>query len=97
MNQKYILNGGRLITGIVDQHVELATDHSATKGGGWWYMDKESRSIWLYGRSIRFGSVSKELLKQVISAGKHDYPGFTWYYSKSSKREQAILNGEKLT
>jgi hypothetical protein len=97
MNQKFIINEGRLKAGVVDQHIELAEDHSTTKGGGWWYMDVEERMIWLYGHSMRFGSVSKKLLQQVIASGKHDYPGFLWYYSRSSKLEQALKTGEKLS
>jgi hypothetical protein len=96
MFQKFIINEGRLKAGVVDQHAELANDHSTTKGGGWWYMDVENRKIWLYGRSIRFGSVKKELLQQVVAAGMHDFPGFTYYYSKSSKLEQVMRNSELL-
>ena len=34
MYQKFIVNQGRLKTGLVDQHRELAQNHSTTQGGG---------------------------------------------------------------
>ena len=94
MYQKFIINGGRLITGLVDQHRELARDHSTTQGGGWWHMDEENRKIWLYGKSILFGRVSKKVLQQVIASGRHDYPGYTWYYSRGDKLKHQ--NAERL-
>ncbi|TVQ17981.1 MAG: hypothetical protein EA361_01870 [Bacteroidetes bacterium] len=96
MFQKFIINDGRLKAGLVDQHRELAEDHSTTQGGGWWYMDVESRTIWLYGKSILFGSVPKNLLQQVIASGQHDYPDCTWYFSRSSKLEHAMQKAERL-
>lgn len=93
MNQKFIINEGRLKTGVVDQHYQLATNHSTTRGGGWWYMDVENHKIWLYGRSIRFGRVSRELLQQVLASGMHDYPNFSWYFSRADKLEKALKDG----
>ena len=94
MYQKFIINEGRLKAGVVDEHIELAKDHSTTRGGGWWYMDMENRKIWLYGRSIRFGSVKSELLKEIIAAGRHDYPGYSWYFSSSRDLDHAMKKGE---
>lgn len=96
MHQKFIVNEGRLKMGVVDQHRELASDHSSTLGGGWWHMDKDSRVIWLYYRSQLFGRVSKKMLKEVIDQGKHDYPGFSFYYSPATDLASAIATGEKL-
>ncbi len=96
MYQKFIINEGRLKAGVVDEHRELAHDHSGTRGGGWWHMDVESRKIWLYGRSLLFGSVPKKLLQQVIASGHHDYPGFTFFFSRSSTLEYAMQNAELL-
>ncbi len=96
MHPKFIINEGRLKMGLVDQHRELAQDHSTTLGGGWWYMDKENKTIGLYGRSQLFGSVSKKVLQEVISSGQHDYPGYTFFYSRSSNPETAMADGEEL-
>lgn len=81
---------------MVDEHRELADDHSTTQGSGWFYIDAENRIIWLYGRSMLFGSVPKNVLRQVIATGNHDYPGFKWYFSRSSKLVYAMKMGELL-
>ena len=96
MYQKFIINEGRLKAGVVDEHRELAEDHSTTEGGGWWYMDMESRKIWLYGKSILFGTVPKNRLQEVVTHSRHDYPGFTWYFSRSSRLEHAMQKAELL-
>lgn len=96
MYQKFIINEGRLKTGLVDQHRELALDHSTTRGGGWWYMDKENYKIWLYGKSVAFGSVSLKVLQQVIKTGCHDYPDFTFYFSGAEKLADAMQKAERL-
>ncbi|MFW5663900.1 MAG: hypothetical protein ACOCYD_02570 [bacterium] len=96
MYPKFIINQGRLIIGMVNQHKELAEDHSTTQGGGWWHLDKESKSIWLYARSLLFGSVPRKVLQDVIAAGNHDYPGYTFYYSRSANLETAMAQGDKL-
>lgn len=96
MYQKFIINQGRLKIGVVDQHRELADDHSTTLGGGWWYKDDHKRTIWLYGRSQLFGNVSPLVLQQVIRNTLHDYPGYTFYYHRSSSLEIALAEGEKI-
>ena len=96
MYQKFIINEDRLISGVVDEHRQLADDHSTTEGGGWWHMDLESRKMWLYGRSILFGNVPKKRLQEVIASGRHNYPGFTWYFSRSSRLEHAMQKSELL-
>ena len=96
MYPKFIINQGRLIIGMVDQHKELADNHSTTQGGGWWHKDEESKSIWLYARSLLFGSVPRKVLQKVIASGNHDYPGYTFYYSRSSNVETAMAEGDKL-
>ncbi|MFW5708323.1 MAG: hypothetical protein ACOC12_10395 [Bacteroidota bacterium] len=96
MNKKYIINEGRLKMGLVGQHRELARDHTTTVGGGWWHRDDKQKAIWLYGRSQLFGSVSPIVLRQVIQNGMHDFPGYTFYYHRSSQLEIALAEGERL-
>lgn len=96
MYPKFIINQGRLKTGIVNQHRELARDHATTVGGGWWYRDDPKSTILLYGRSQVFGPVSRKVLQNVIGEGKHDFPGYTFYYSRSSDLQTAINEQEKL-
>ncbi len=96
MYPKFIVNEGKLKTGIVYQHRELANDHSTTVGGGWWYRDDPNSTILLYGRSQVFGPVARNVLLRVIGEGNHDFPGYTFYYSRSSDLQTALSKKEKL-
>jgi len=96
MYPKFIVSEGRLILGMVLQHRMLARNHSTTLGGGWWHIDEATQRIWLYARSQVFGPVKKEILKDVVSKGNHDYPGYTFYFSRESSLELALENCEKL-
>ncbi|MFW6351584.1 MAG: hypothetical protein ACOC2E_04295 [Bacteroidota bacterium] len=89
MHKKFIINEGRLKLDVVDQHVDIASDHTTTNGGGWWHIDEEKKIIWLYGRSMRFGSAPQNELKKIIQEGKHDYPGYTFYHSFAYEVETA--------
>lgn len=94
---KFIINNNRLLIGHVDQHRELANDHTTTRGGGWWHIDEPTKTIWLYARSQLFGYSPKHLLAQIIKAGNHDYPGYTFFYSRELYLESALNNCEKLS
>lgn len=90
MYQKFIINDGRLKMAVVDQHADIASDHSTTNGGGWWHMDTENKIIWLYGRSMRFGSAPRSELKKIIETGKHDYPGYSFFHSYAYEASEAM-------
>jgi len=89
MHKKFIINEGRLKLDVVDQHVDIASDHSTTNGGGWWHIDEKNRIIWLYGRSMRFGAAPQNELKKIIETDKHDYPGYTFFHSYAYEAETA--------
>jgi hypothetical protein len=54
-NPKFIINNGNLTMGHVEFHRELSRDHSTTKGGGWFHLDKENKKLYLYDQSVDFG------------------------------------------
>lgn len=66
---KYIINDGWLKMGDVKLHLELARDHSTTKGGGLWKVDNENKIVYLYGVSTDYGVAKKEDIKTVIESG----------------------------
>jgi hypothetical protein len=61
MAAKWIIQGDKFIKGHVDLHMELknGTPHRV-KGGGWFYIDKESKTLFLYSASFDFGQCTKE-------------------------------------
>ncbi len=96
MYPKFIVNENRLIIGMAFQHRMLARNHNSTLGGGWWHIDEATQRIWLYASSQVFGPVKKEILKEIIAKGNHDYPGYSFYFSRESSLEAAMENSERL-
>lgn len=66
---KFIINNGNLVMGNVEFHRELARDHSTTKGGGWYHLDKEAKKLYLYNQSIDFGPCARPDVQQAVSEG----------------------------
>lgn len=60
--KKFVINDGFLILGQVEFHEDLVKnmDRSKTIGGGRWHFDEDDNTIYFYGDSTDFGSVTKE-------------------------------------
>ena len=58
--RKFVINDGDLILGDVDFHHQLGADTALTTGGGEWHYDVETKTIYFYGESLKFGRVTKE-------------------------------------
>ena len=71
MAKKFIIQDNTLRLGNVDMHHELKNKQSESRiiGGGYWYLDKEKHTLYLYGKSIDFGKVTIEDLKEVKQNG----------------------------
>jgi len=73
MNQpKWIVQGHEFIKGFVGLHFELRNDTPhRIKGGGYWYVDKEAKVLYLFKASVDFGQCTKE---EVLAAlKKHNF------------------------
>lgn len=57
IKNKYVLVDNKLIGARVVFHREI---HPSPRGGGWWYYDRETNKLILYGTSFDFGSITKE-------------------------------------
>lgn len=58
---KWIIQGGMLRLGNVVNHFELASkDGGEVKGGGFWHLDRETMTLYLYNKSIDYGQVSED-------------------------------------
>ena len=62
LKQKFVIVDDEIIIGRVEFHADL---HYGPIGGGWWFFDSEENTMYLYGKSVQFGPVSK---KQVDNA-----------------------------
>lgn len=69
MAQKFIIENNDLKVGNVERHFELAKNKCDVKGGGYWHIDRENKTLWMYGKSIDFGRCKKEHFANVRSDG----------------------------
>jgi hypothetical protein len=66
---KFIVEGDCLILGKCTYHKQLAIDRGQVKGGGWWKLDRENKTLTLSGDSFDFGAASPEDIKACIESG----------------------------
>lgn len=67
MAQKWIVNNDQLkMSGSVEYHKELATDHTTTKGGGFWAANRLKKILYLWGVSSDFGYTEPETIKETL-------------------------------
>jgi hypothetical protein len=64
MAKKFVINDGVLILGDVELHEDLVKHRNKSKtiGGGRWFYDRDINTIYFYGKSIDFGSVTRQEL-----------------------------------
>jgi hypothetical protein len=84
MARKFLLNNGYFkLSASVEFHLELAKDHSTTKGGGWWHMDEEKKILYLFGLSTDFGPAEPEDIKtHMDNTTMLRFEGFEVLYSR---------------
>lgn len=80
---KFVINNGNIIFGHVEFHSDLLRDHKETVGGGWWYLDRENKIMYLYGKSQDYGAVTEEQAKEA------------WKNSHYSDQMQMIFSTEE--
>lgn len=71
MAQKFIINDGILILGHVDLHEQLlrgSLERNKTVGGGYWFKENRTGTLYFYGKSIDFGKVSEEQFETSIKS-----------------------------
>ncbi len=68
-HNKFIINQGNLMMGHVNFHKELSSDHTTTKGGGWYHIDHDNKKVYLYDVSMDFGQAKREDVIAAIQTG----------------------------
>lgn len=93
--RKFIINDNQIKMANVECHFELAKDHSTTKGGGWWHLDRENKKVYLYNKSIDYGQSKREDLIELIKNEAYplSFDEHKFYHSYSDKLEVAIAEG----
>lgn len=93
MARKFIIQDNTLRLGNVDMHHELKSKESESRviGGGYWYLDKDNSTLYLYGKSIDFGSVTIKDLKHLKQYGIYSPFLYTidWKYYDGSDLDDA--------
>lgn len=84
-------HGDCIVLGKATYHKHLATNVAKVKGGGWYSINVEKKTLVFGGRSHDFGSVNPEVLKDCVKRGKvfdrlfiRDFVemGYTFWYSE---------------
>lgn len=81
-----------IVIGKCFYHIELAIEEDNVRGGGWYDMDYENKTITFHGTSDRFGSPEFEDIKNIVSKGLvnskyglRDYTEFSFKYNIGSE------------
>lgn len=98
MPQKFIINNDNLILGNVDHHVDLAKNHTTTKGGGWWHIDSENKKIYLYSKSLQFKHAKFADVLSAVNYGKlPEYlKDYEFYFSHADSLQDAMRYSIKI-
>jgi hypothetical protein len=91
MARKYLINNDTLMLTNCDYHSEIVKDHSTTLGGGLWDIDFENKTVLLYGESLDYGYVKREVLIDMIKRECYSlsFDKFKFYHSYNIKIEDA--------
>ena len=103
MAKKYLIADTKFLMGEVEFHRDLLEKGRQIKdfkiaGGGWWHIDANKKSVYLYSTSEQFKSAS---LEEIIAALKNSYisrrlMGFKFYISKSESLSDAMKEADNL-
>jgi len=96
MALKFVINDGNIIARNVKYHYQLSIDNSKTKGGGYFYIDRINKILWLYSKSHEFGSVNKEKIEKAFKEGKVEdiFKGHEIRFSYSEFLPDIIKNND---
>ena len=96
--RKFIINNNQIKLANVECHFEIANDHSTTNGGGWWHLDREKKTVYLYARSIDYGQAKREDLQELIKLENYplSFDEHTFIHSYSDSLEDAMRDGVAL-
>lgn len=85
--KKFIINDNRIIVGQVEFHSDLMKDHEKTIGGGYWFFDHLSNTMYFYGASTQFGALTRE---QIQNATSYALEGMKIIYSPAITLAEAL-------
>jgi len=89
MNPKFIIQKGEFRMGRAEMHVDLSSKAIERPiGGGWWHLNREDKIMYLFDKSIDFGSVSSEDVVKSISDDwrmKKRFAGYSVRFSELGK------------
>jgi hypothetical protein len=97
MFPKFIIQDGDLILGWVDSHFLLKhkdIDDSTIVGGGWFHMNQDEGTLLLYGKSIEYGSVTAEAVKEAFKSPSIE--ACEILFSERNDFEEAKVNNVKI-
>lgn len=88
---KFIIQDGQLRLGRVVSHSDLKNVQGGeVVGGGWWHFDVQSKTLYLYGKSIGYGPVLIEDFEDIwVQPSLEDA---TIYFSTESSLDGAKKN-----
>lgn len=92
MAKKFILNNDFLIIGKVGFHFQMVERGDKVNGGGFWHVDKEQGTLYLYSCSTEYGRCYIEDIKKAINENKipSDYTRMKIVFSKCEYLEDAM-------
>jgi len=103
MAKKYLIADAKFLMGDVEFHRDLLERNKGIKefkiaGGGWWHINTNKKSVYLYNTSDQFKSAS---LDEILAALKNSYisrglMGFKFYISKAESLSDAIKEADNL-
>lgn len=97
MIQKWIINNCVIkMSSTCKYHADICSSHTTTLGGGWWYLDRHNKKLYLYSKSEAFGPCTRE---QVVEAFKKTHfpeylEGVKVYFSRIEDLTAAIQTAE---
>ena len=92
MAKKFIINNDLLVIGNVGYQFQLVQQHATTRGGGWWHVDRETETLYLYDKSTDYGRCDFNELKKVVENGAMpmSYNKLRIVFSKHERLEDAM-------
>ncbi len=98
MARKFIIQDNTLKVGNVVMHEDLKNEQSnePVLGGGYWYIDREKNILYLYGKSIDFGRVTKKEIIEVRKNGSYttSLEKLEWKWAFTDNLNWAISDSE---
>lgn len=66
---KWIIEDSTFKLGKVKFHRELSSDTTLIRGGGWFFVDTKTNTVYLYGKSEDFGKTTFGILNECFKNG----------------------------